>query len=791
MPAFLRSCLLLAAGVLATVPSPAAAPSRSDADRLTAPIERLMQQWDLVGAFDLASRQLSIRLELLPPDDPDIATSEHTIGVILRDAGHRGRGAEQLAHALELRRRALGSDHPDVASTMIEYSRAFRLLGRLNEAETLLESARVVLEHAGAMEGGRGAAWHQAMATLSRRRDMETALSHYASAQTIIERVMGPDHPDAISNLCWWAHTLQAEGELAAAEPLLLDAYDRSGRCKVERPGVLSAVTLALGNICVVRGDTRAADRWLHEALAIQQSLPGRMPLNLGLRDQVGAPYESLTDVALSNGDFEAAWRYHEAGTGWVMETLERSHCADTARRDSLRAAVLLAEREFDGLPTETGFDPDREQLHARLFRNEARLWLLERNAITSCPPHAASLGDVQRAVAPDEAVVGWFIRRQGQRYRVWGYVIRHEGQVHWVRLTKTAEGDAGWNKASARAAEALRAASTWPQRVPRDAALEDELHEVWCQRLQPLLPYLDGVRTLIIPSRDLTSGFSIGCLFDGDRFVTDRFEIIYTPSMSCWARGDAAAGASIVSRPVLAVGDPVFGGEPHEDETSFAVALDDVLIRGVLDGTEAVDRLPRLPMSRREVLDVASIFSRHETLLEGDATESRLDAMRRNHRLEDFGTIHIATHALIHPVDPEKSALALTPSDGVAAFNGLLTAREIMLSWHLDADLVVLSGCQTGRGGGSIGDGFVGFHQAVLSSGARNLMTSLWSVDDGATMLFMARFYANLAAPGATKSGALREAQCWLREYEDENGKRPFEHIVYWGGFVLVGSSR
>ena len=90
------------------------------------------------------------------------------------------------------------------------------------------------------------------------------------------------------------------------------------------------------------------------------------------------------------------------------------------------------------------------------------------------------------------------------------------------------------------------------------------------------------------------------------------------------------------------------------------------------------------------------------------------------------------------------------------------ITALELS-SLRLDASLVVLSACQTGRGELTPGDDVLGLVRGVLSTGARRAVVTLWTVDDDSTALLMARFYerlrANLSVPRA-----LREAQDYLR---------------------------
>src|SRR5262249_41370335 len=114
---------------------------------------------------------------------------------------------------------------------------------------------------------------------------------------------------------------------------------------------------------------------------------------------------------------------------------------------------------------------------------------------------------------------------------------------------------------------------------------------------------------------------------------------------------------------------------------------------------------------------------------------------------------------------DPLEQVLKHQP-----VFDGRLTMREIQRGWELNAALVTLSACETARGQYSGGEGFVGFTQALLMSGARSVCLSLWKGDAGATALLMPRSYQDRLGrrPGLDqplpKAEALQEAKAWLR---------------------------
>ena len=235
------------------------------------------------------------------------------------------------------------------------------------------------------------------------------------------------------------------------------------------------------------------------------------------------------------------------------------------------------------------------------------------------------------------------------------------------------------------------------------------------------------------------------------------------------------------------------------------------------------------LPGTRYEVEALARLFERSDRsvrkLLGPDASEPELDRLAASGELARFGFIHLATHGVIDEGIPQQSAVVLTqtglpdPLEQVLnhkpAFDGRLVVREIQRGWELKAELVTLSACETARGQYAGGEGFLGFTQALLISGARSVCLSLWKVDDRATALLMQRFYANLLgrrdglSRPMPKAAALAEAKAWLRgltrEQVDEAwkplsrgdivttgekpvGTHPFEHPHYWAAFILTG---
>jgi CHAT domain-containing protein len=142
---------------------------------------------------------------------------------------------------------------------------------------------------------------------------------------------------------------------------------------------------------------------------------------------------------------------------------------------------------------------------------------------------------------------------------------------------------------------------------------------------------------------------------------------------------------------------------------------------------------------------------------------------------------LHVAAHGDFRPDNPLFSGLALA--------DGWLTTLDIF-NLQLNASLVTLSACQTGRSVVSAGDELLGLMRAFLSAGAASLALSLWAVEDRSTAQLMKTFYQCMLA-GQTKAAALRQAQLqFIRASHTAAGPAPYTHPYYWAPFFLVGDA-
>lgn len=179
--------------------------------------------------------------------------------------------------------------------------------------------------------------------------------------------------------------------------------------------------------------------------------------------------------------------------------------------------------------------------------------------------------------------------------------------------------------------------------------------------------------------------------------------------------------------------------------------------------------QLYSLQCSQQEIKDISKIVN--GTLF----SESEASKVSFVQNADEYGILHLATHACTDDTDPMMNRIYFA--------DDFITTYELF-AMQLNADMAVLSACNTGSGKILKGEGVMSLSRGFAFAGCPSLLTSLWSVDDCATSQIMVEFYKQLA-DGIAKDEALFNAK---RNYLSAQG-RTNAHPYYWAGFVHVGN--
>ena len=457
--------------------------------------------------------------------------------------------------------------------------------------------------------------------------------------------------------------------------------------------------------------------------------------------------YEGLIrlclDGACSGARERLVFDYMEAAKSRSLRDLmfERHHPAEAGGPDESGPAREIRElreelnwyyrRLADEQMNPEGPSRDRTaRLQQEMARLENRLLRLlremppgepEATGIRGAP--ALTLETIQQALDPDTALIEYF--RAGER--IVGAVITRSGIGIFPlgELSRVRVAARMLHFQLSRFSQAPRYAA--PGHAVQQAAINTHLRELYEQLLAPLLP---SCRRLIFVPHELLHHLPLHALFDGSRYVMDRFQVAYAPSASVYAL--------CRTRPANTAGPS--------------------LILGVPD--------PQAPFIRDEVAAVAETVAGPRQFVGEAATRDVLRDLGPASRL-----IHIATHGRFRRDNPMFSAIRLG--------DGYLTLYDLY-QFRLPAEHITLSGCSTGLNVVAAGDELLGLVRGFLRAGAKSLMLSLWDIHDRTAAGLMRAFYAHWQRQ-PNQAAALQAAMQEIRE------RHP--HPYFWAPFILTGA--
>ncbi|WP_420571162.1 CHAT domain-containing protein [Kordia sp.] len=215
--------------------------------------------------------------------------------------------------------------------------------------------------------------------------------------------------------------------------------------------------------------------------------------------------------------------------------------------------------------------------------------------------------------------------------------------------------------------------------------------------------------------------------------------------------------------------------------EKKESQASNDVLAFAPKFGNENIETiamrrngLGALKYNIEEVEAIENLFS--TSIFKNDlATKANFISNVKDHKI-----IHLSTHAKSNDKQGDYSFIAFSKNNDSLP-NDQLYVRELY-NLNLDADMVVLSACETGIGELQKGEGVISLARAFTYAGARSTITSLWNVNDAQTTKLMTLFYTNLKQ-GMTKDKALHKAK--LAYIENEDLAAPY----FWAAFIPAGN--
>jgi CHAT domain-containing protein len=490
-----------------------------------------------------------------------------------------------------------------------------------------------------------------------------------------------------------------------------------------------------------------------------------------------------------------------------VSRTAARLSTNDPAIADLIRQSQT-AERARDEARLELANEqakPDVERgsvketaLTQQVDRETATATDLQHKLIAAYPAYASlvepgpvGLAELQQHLGTNEAFV-YFVIGHTESYAL---LARREGfAVHPVKAT-----DAEIAERVAALREAL---------APRLGVLPDydleAAHALYADLLGAFEPQLSGVTHLLVAPTGALASLPFSLLvttepapgarhaYGSAAWLIRRMAVSEVPSPRSFIDlREAREHAKPAPRPFLGVGNPTFTGHSeaaaggHAPQSALEALAGTCRENGPISA-DLIRALAPLPETAEEVRRIGARLNADpgSILLGAAASEANL----RRQPLGEYNVLYFATHGLL-PGElrcESEPGLALSPPAGASittADDGLLEASEVA-SLSLNAELVVLSACNTAAGGGRFGgEALSGLAEAFFYAGARTLVASHWQVPSLATVRLMTGLFDH-AGPKLTGGIAesLRQAQLGLA------ADPATAHPYYWAAFTVIG---
>ncbi len=322
-----------------------------------------------------------------------------------------------------------------------------------------------------------------------------------------------------------------------------------------------------------------------------------------------------------------------------------------------------------------------------------------------------------------------------------------------------------------------------------RTRCLGAELHDLL---FKPLAKHIGGKNLVLVPDGVLWE-LPFELLVEGraeedeGKYLIESRQIRYSPSLTVLHLiGQWEEKRTVPREALWALADPVFSKDDPRAKGDLSRPTRD-LLELYARRSASGDSFAPLPGTRREVEAIARLHGakKGDVVLDDLANEKVLKGASSGEVLSRKRYVHLATHGILGSQlgRPPSLVLSLVGNDGAeqggGVNDGFLSFIEVT-HLKLNADLVVLSACETGKGDLRPGEGVVGLSRSFLYAGSRGVVCSLWQVDDARTAVLMESLYNELRKGKVSSAEALALARRKLIAEE----QAPF----YWAPFILIG---
>jgi CHAT domain-containing protein len=684
-------------------------------------------------ALPLQQRALAIREKIFGPEHPNTARSLNNLAVTFRALAEHDKALPLQQRALAISETTLGPEHPDTAIRLNNLARIYSALRQYDKALPLQCRALEIREKTlGPWHPDTAESLNSLALTYGALDQYDKALPLLQRALTIMEKVFGEEHPSIAGILNNLAKTFSRTSQHDLVIPFYkssVNAY-QSQRERVSRVGTseLQAYTESVAYTYQNLAALLIEKGRLSEAQLVLDMLKEEEQFEFVRRSATSDP----RSTRIGYNATEQVWmsRYRQiagqlAALGVEELALQKRAKIGLSQEQKERQKVLVADIKV-------------AQQAFNSFLGEMRDGFAHQGPVRTVETEELSqeaMRDQQnliKGMGRDVVLLRYYVTEDKV-----GMLLTTAG-VPLARSTKINSKEL--NRQIVQFRRLLRDPKSNP--LPIAQALYTLLVAPVAHDLE-----LAGAKTVMLSLDGALRYLPFAALHDGQRYLVQRWNLpMYTSVTKNRLRDDVA---------------------PQWQAAGLGV-------------TRALGEFSALPAVKVEMSNIIKTASGGvlpgEVYLDGAFTAQRLqDVSKRN-----FQLLHVASHFRFSPGTEVNSFLLL--GDGQQLTLGDIRTQNYRFD---NVDLLTLSACDTGLGGGRDEKGreIEGFGVIAQQQGAKAVLATLWPVADQSTSTLMAEMYRRRQEQHLTKIEALRQAQLSLL------AQPRYVHPFYWAPFILMGN--
>jgi len=743
-----------------------------------------------------------------------------SLGNLYLDRNEYSKAEPLLIRALEFDKKNLGAEHPDIAVPLCNLGDLYWYKGDFDKAENYyIQAVEIATKTLGPEPPWLTTSLSRLGEFYTEKGEFEKAEALLLQALSGVQKKLGPEHPDLIQTMITLGELYSRSGNFTKAEPYYLKALEIEKKMLGPEHPEISFSLLELGIFYYSHGKIREAARIGKEASSINQKLIQRYFPVMSEQGREAylkqLPFEIFQSFLATEGKDLPELRGELFNLQLYLKGIILNSSARWKQRIKTSGDLKLIRRfdEWENLQSEisrlftsvdysvrAGIGPlleKAEKLEKELTRRSENFSSLEDRKTKTWQ-------EVQEALQSREASIEIVRFKKIGKENLQNKNSKTGLSNYCLDLTDTIQYAALILTKNSRQPELVILPNgndlegKWYKYYRNSVQLQEKDAESYRQFWEPLDNKLRGIKKIWFSADGVYHKLNLGILQNpaSGKYLMDEYEIALLGSSKDLLKKfpDESENrlACLLGNPEFHPGHAAMAGKSRSGpEMSYFFKPDPALEVTALPGTQT------------EVDSVAAILNEKgwEVMKYSgfEASEERIKDIYKPR------VMLLSTHGFFRPDTTSTSnpllqsglllsgaAKTLREGRSDQSEDGILTAYEAM-NLNLDnTELVVLSACETGLGEIKNGEGVYGLQRAFYVAGARNLIMSLWKVDDAVTKDLMVSFFRNWSEndrqsgspSGRNKSenlrSAFRKAQIEIRD--------KFPEPLYWGGFVLLG---